>query len=209
MPAPTSATQAAAKEAAAAEAGRRDEETIRYRAVLDEVMGMALNLARIVHNRAQARAAEPDAPDPTPAFDRIARTVRRTVMLSRKLGEPVSPARPGPGRDTAGRAKPAPAKPLSKMTDAELDELIEAEGLDRLDDDALEALEDRPIGELIAELARAAGTPPRAVPAAAAHSAPRNTPRNTQAWQPGAPPDSDASPGPKPPPSRTGPGPPR
>ena len=62
-----------------------------YRHVLHELIDMGADLARLVHQRAKAEAAVPadaPAPDATIAFDRIARSVRRTIALARTLDEP-------------------------------------------------------------------------------------------------------------------------
>ncbi len=66
---------------------------------------MGTDLAEAVHRQALAEPAatpqtqpeqEPAAPTPTPtqaiSFDRLARTVRRTIALARKLSEPAREA---------------------------------------------------------------------------------------------------------------------
>ena len=193
------------------EAQRRAAAKERHRAILEELLDLAMDLARTVHHQAELRANDVTAPDPTPAFDRVARTVRRTVMLVHKLDEPAAaPRAPGAGPR-------AVTKPVEKMTDAELDELIEAEGLDRLDDDPGEDFDNRSVGELLAELARHAGIPPRP-------AAPGSPFRHAETSQPGPPPPrgkavtpqpgaagtlpAPGAAGPDPPPGQSGAGPP-
>ncbi len=92
-------------------ARQRDEDAQYYRQVLRKFIAMATDLAEAVHRQALAEPAapqtapqnqpedEPAAPNPTPSqattFDRLARTVRRTIALARKLSEPAREA-PGP-----------------------------------------------------------------------------------------------------------------
>ena len=81
-------------------ARQRDEDAQYYRGILHELVEMATDIARAVHRQATAEQpaehgpAQALAPDPTIAFDRIARTIRRTIALARKLAEPapLSPA---------------------------------------------------------------------------------------------------------------------
>ncbi len=94
-------------------ARQRDEDAQYYRQVLHKFITMATDLAEAVHRQALAEPAaapqpaapgsqpenEPAAPSPTPnqaiTFDRLARTVRRTIALARTLSEPAREA-PGP-----------------------------------------------------------------------------------------------------------------
>ncbi len=89
-------------------ARQRDEDAQYYRQVLHKLIAMGTDLAEAVHRQALAEPAaaaqcqpedEPAAPSPTPtqatSFDRLARTVRRTIALARKLSEPAREA-PGP-----------------------------------------------------------------------------------------------------------------
>ncbi len=91
---------------------QRDEDAQYYRAVLHKFIAMGTDLAEAVHRQALAEPAAatqsasqsqpedaPAAPNPSPSqaitFDRLARTVRRTIALARKLSEPAREA-PGP-----------------------------------------------------------------------------------------------------------------
>ena len=93
-------------------ARQRDEDAQYYRQVLHKFIAMGTDLAEAVHRQALAEPAaaphsspqsqpedQPAAPSPSPSqattFDRLARTVRRTIALARKLSEPDREA-PGP-----------------------------------------------------------------------------------------------------------------
>ena len=71
------------------------ESTGFYLQVLHELINMGTDLARAVHQQATADAGEDTtvaaeaALDPTIAFDRIARTIRRTIVLARHVAEPL------------------------------------------------------------------------------------------------------------------------
>ena len=86
-----------------AEADQQAEDAQYYRRVLHELIDIGADLARMVHQQAKAQAeagvpaAEP-APDATIAFDRIARTIRRSIALARTLGEPVPAPASHPGQ---------------------------------------------------------------------------------------------------------------
>ena len=98
-------------------ATQRDEDAQYYRGILHELVEMATDIARAVHRQATAEqpaehgpesdgqpAASP-TPDPSIAFDRIARTIRRTIALARKITDPAptSPAQGAHQRRTAAR----------------------------------------------------------------------------------------------------------
>ena len=112
---PTEPTDAAQLEAA--RDARREQDRDYYRAMLHELADMAMDLARAVHRQATqpspedttaqpapASAALPNAAAAATAFDRIARTVRRTVALARTLDDP-PPAPRGPRQDGPGNAR--------------------------------------------------------------------------------------------------------
>ena len=112
---PTEPTDAAAEREAAREA-RREQDRDYYRAMLHELADMAMDLARAVHRSATqpspediaqlapASAAQTNAAAAATAFDRLARTVRRTVALARTLDDP-PPAPRGPRQDGPGNAR--------------------------------------------------------------------------------------------------------
>ncbi len=89
-------------------ARQRDEDAQYYRQVLHKLIAMGTDLAEAVHRQALAEPAaapqsqpedQPASPSPSSSqaitFDRLARTVRRTIALARKLSEPAREA-PGP-----------------------------------------------------------------------------------------------------------------
>ncbi len=120
-------------------ARQRDEDAQYYRQVLHKFIVMATDLAEAVHRQALAEPAasqpttedQPAAPNPTPSqattFDRLARTVRRTIALARKLAEPDrAPAREAPG-------------PKLRLNECPLGECPKARRPDRAETDALHA----------------------------------------------------------------------
>ena len=84
-------------------AEQQAEDAQYYRRVLHELIDMGTSLARATHQQATRTPApskipaNDPAPDPTIAFDRIARCVRRTIALARTLSEPPpAPSQPPP-----------------------------------------------------------------------------------------------------------------
>ncbi len=108
-------------------ARQRDEDAQYYRQVLHKLIAMGTDLAEAVHRQALAEPAasqpttedQPAAPSPTPSqatsFDRLARTVRRTIALARKLSEP---AREAPGPKLRLNECPNARRPDCAETDA-------------------------------------------------------------------------------------------
>ncbi len=141
-----------------------------YRRVLHKIIDLASNIAQSLHDDAtQKRPAY--APPPTPeetqtlslAFDRIARCIRRTILLARNVAEP--PKAPAKSReatrkqilreveDAIDREAPPKAAPALR---AELMERLDApEFAEDLEHD----LATRPIEDIIAELCRDLGVP--------------------------------------------------
>ena len=150
------------------------DEAAYYKAILHELVDMAADIARTVHQQARrqaARAAEaqtaalppPPAandrePDLTVAFDRIARTIRRTIALAQSLDLPPKPA--------AARATPdriAARKRILRRVENEIHReakpgeqaALRAELRERLDSpDLADDLETRPIEQIIADICR-------------------------------------------------------
>ena len=159
-----------ANDASPSLANQRDEDAQYYRQVLHELVEMATDIARAVHRQA---ISEPDkepaaapTPDPTIAFDRIARTLRRTIALARKLSEPARPApverstEPSHQRRAAARKQiiRAVEDTIQRETDGPEAEALHAELRERLDDPDLEDdLDQLPIAEIIRDICRDLG----------------------------------------------------
>ena len=159
-------------------ATQRDEDAQYYRQVLHELVEIGARLARAIDRQAAAApgaAPEPapaqaPQPDPTIAFDRIARTLRRTIALARKLSDP---AQPGPteraAADAQQRRRAARKQIIREVEDTihreahgpeaqERAESLHAELYERLDtldlDDDLDTL---PIADIVAAIRRDLG----------------------------------------------------
>jgi hypothetical protein len=144
----TAAAESAADHAA--------EDSLFHREVLNELIGLGSDLARMIHGQAKdqaaARYADEGVPDVTVAFERVCQTVRRTILLCRKVGEglPVraearDPVRPEVAQPGAER----PAEPAGAGDAAGL----RCELGDRMERPECEdALPGRPVGEIIGEI---------------------------------------------------------
>ncbi len=129
-------------------------EPARHAALLDELVVLGTDLARQIHAAAGTTLPLDGA---AAAFDRVARAVRRTVALARRLDAP-APTRP----DTRTEARKRIIRgvedtiervaALSPAVGAERDALV-AEFAERLDDPALEEeIDHRPAAEIIADI---------------------------------------------------------
>jgi hypothetical protein len=145
-----------------------------YLQVLHELIDMGTDLARAVHRQATADAGEGTAiaagvaPDPTIAFDRIARTIRRTIVLARHVAEPLPErvASHDAHKRIAARkqiiravedAIESKAYGAAWMNDEEADGL-RAELMDRLDGPDLDGFDlNRPVADIIADICRDLG----------------------------------------------------
>ena len=162
-------------------AAQQAEDAQYYRHVLHELIDMGASLARGIHQQAAADP-HPDpsngalsAEDPALAFDRIARCVRRTILLARSLAEPVPQPKPAPPGRTAARKRiirevedaiHREAKgPRAEALGAEFAERLDAPDLD--DDIAA-----RPIAEIINDICRDLGLAAQPF----SHSGKRRTP---------------------------------
>ena len=127
-----------------------EQEAQHYRAVLRKLVDIAMEHA----------TALPPKPENAVPLDRIARTIRRCILLSRKLGEPLPTPRPTPIDRTAARKKilrDVEDQIYRQASRAEAAPL-EAELRDRLDrPDVEDDLAQRPIHEIITEIARDLG----------------------------------------------------
>ena len=135
------------------------EDVAYYRRVLHELTDMGVDLARMVHGQAKAAADAGEeaaqAAALTVAFDRIARTVRRTIGLARRLDEMVPAAR---RRVAARRQIIRAVEDAIQDREPERREELEAELLERLDRPELDdEIDDRPVDVIIAEICRDLG----------------------------------------------------
>ena len=214
-----------------------------YRRVLHELIDMGADLARMVHAEARSRIdlrAEAQtaagsradrlaageltpAADATVAFDRIARAIRRTVSLARRLDEPV------PARETVQRAAAEHRAAARRLIIRAVEDAIQrqpsddaawdtegdcyAELEERLDGPDLDDdIDHRPVGDIIVDICRDLGIaaapgmrpwkrrPPADIAALCARAAarPGAGSRAPCAATPGDLPDADAGKGERP-----------
>ena len=213
-------------------ASQRDEDAQYYRQVLHELVEIGARLARAIDRQAAPESeAEPGAapgaapeqagqpapaptaaPDLTLAFDRIARTLRRTIALARKLSDPAQPSPTERAAADAQQRRRAARKQIIREVEDTIHrdvhgpeaeaqaESLHAELYERLDtldlDDDIDTL---PIAEIIAAIRRDLGiaahinsrgispwkrrTPQDVRDLCARAAGPRTTqPRTTQPW---------------------------
>ncbi len=137
------------------------EDALYYRRVLHELIDMGADLARTVHGQAMADDAGM-APELAVDFDRIARSVRRSIALARSLSEPVSPRA---AHDDAARRTAARKRIIREVEDAIQREAggadaeaLGAELYERLDaPEQDDEIGDRPVAEVITEICRDLG----------------------------------------------------
>jgi hypothetical protein len=149
------------------------QDALYYRSVLHAFIDMGTDLARQIHQQA---LSTPTPAEPAPsaahglaaAFDRLARAVRRSIVLARKIAEPAAPAAAGDHRSAARRhiIRAVEDTIQRSVPDAKARSLHD-EFLDRLDAPELEDdLQNRPVADIIAEICRDLGldAPPGAHP---------------------------------------------
>jgi hypothetical protein len=140
--------QPAAAESAADYAA---EDSLFHREVLNELIGLGSDLARMIHGQAKdqaaARYADEGVPDVTVAFERVCLTVRRTILLCRKVGEG-PPERAAPRRDAERGREPGVAAGAAAGLRCELGDQLERP-------EVAEELAPRPVGAIVAEIGEA------------------------------------------------------
>ncbi len=152
---------------------QRDEDAQYYRGILHELVEMATDIARAVHRQATTEhSADPTpatalpAPAPSPqqaiAFDRLARSIRRTIALARKLSEP-DRAPPSSKLRADGCNECCPS-PRQRRTDRAETDALHAEPCERpeepdfdADEDLDDDLDDQSFADLIASLRHDSG----------------------------------------------------
>ena len=171
-----------ANDASAAPVSQRDEDAQYYRQVLHELVEIGTRLARAIDRQAAAApattpeqagqpapaAAPAAAPDLTIAFDRVARTLRRTIALARKLSEPAQPSPAARAAAGAEQRRRAARKQIIREVEDTIHreahgreaeaEALHAELYERLDTlDLDDDLDTMPIAEIVAALRRDLG----------------------------------------------------
>ena len=147
-------------------ARQRDEDAQYYRGILHELVEMATDIARAVHRQATAEPAAAPAPAPTPdptiAFDRIARTLRRTIALARKITDPTPPRAAAQAAERRRLARKQIIREVEDTIQRRADgadaEALQAEFYERLETiDCEDDLANLPIAEIIALIRRDLG----------------------------------------------------
>ena len=128
----------------------------RHQDVVDDLIDLGHQLARLVVD--QAKTGVLSAIDATVAFDRVSRSVRRSILLARKLAEPRREI-----DRVAARKRIIRAVEDTIQRDDDADRMddsgtLHGELLDRLDTPDLEdEIGTRPIGEIITDIIRDLG----------------------------------------------------
>ena len=177
---PTPSLPEPADHASPTQVSQRDEDAQYYRQVLHELVEIGTRLARAIDRQA-APAPAPEqpgqpapapAPDPTPAltiaFDRIARTIRRTIALARKLSDPAQPSPTERAAADAQQRRRAARKQIIREVEDTIHreahgskaeaESLHAELYERLDTlDLDDDIDNLPIADIVAAIRRDLG----------------------------------------------------
>ncbi len=154
-----SATHTSSHAQPASPPAAHEDDDAYYRAVLRDLIERGADLARQLHQRA---AEHPEA-DLTIPFDRIARTIRRTIALARHIAANPPKARPPAADRTQAREKiirgvEDAIEVKRRLTPGTDTGILYNELHERLDDAAFERdLRTRPIDDIIEELVRDLG----------------------------------------------------
>ena len=178
------------------EAAPRAAERARHRAILNELIELGADAARMVHRQikvthdyeVETGTTVWPAPDRTASFERMARSVRRTILLIERLDEPARAPTSDDRRAVQDRAwRGVEAASACALVDDELEdapadaaERLDAERPERVDTlDSEDWLDARPMAELIAGICRELGLVAKQAgyrPARQWNSAPRPVP---------------------------------
>ncbi len=138
-----------------------------YRRVLHDLIDVGVELVRELPRQAvpgdgvQNRPQDGAEVEPSLAYDRLTRAVRRSIMLARAIAE--REAVPGQARaprraEMKRRVIRAVEDVIQRETDEAAGERLEAELLERVDSPEMEEdLDTRPVGEIITEICRDLG----------------------------------------------------
>ncbi len=145
-------------------AEQRAQDAQYYRRVLHRLIDIGSAMAETIHSQAQSQAANaaPDAPPSLvpshatrEAFERVARTIRRCILLAEKVAEPAKPR----AVDSAERRIAARKLIIRRVEDSihrdapeSERESLRAELVERLDAPEFQADLDRPIEEVLQEI---------------------------------------------------------
>ena len=164
--------------------GQQAADAQQHRQALRDLIGMGTDFARLLHGRATAQATQdahdappsqptntPPAPTPSPppadaliplaaAFDRIARAVRRCILLARSLDAP-APSACDPARHRAAARRRIIREvedAIHRTNEGDPADALHAELHERMDTPDLDDdLSTRPIAEIVTELRRDLG----------------------------------------------------
>ncbi len=133
------------------------EGTPNCRRVLSDLIDMGREMAAILCHQIRSQTDDPEAAQATvSAFSTLARTIRRTVMLHEKLGEPKKPRR----NSVAARKKIIRdvEDAIEHKAPPDEQEALHAELLERLDrPDLEEEIAERPIADIVTDITRDLG----------------------------------------------------
>ena len=154
-------------------ARQRDEDAQYYRGVLHKLIAMGTDLAEAVHRQATPKPSAEQAADPTPpaappapapsprqaiTFDRLARTIRRTIALARKLSEP-DRTPPGPKPHPTDHCADCCPNARQRRTDRAETDALHTEPCERpeapdfdADEDLGDDFDEQSLADLIASL---------------------------------------------------------
>jgi hypothetical protein len=129
-----------------------------YRRVLHSLIDMGAELAGLVLQQARSQGEAAAPADLAVAFDRVARSVRRTVLLARRLDEAPQPAPAQPRIAARKRILREVEDAIQRTAKGDAADSLHAELLDRLDaPDLDEEIDTRPVPEIIADICRDLG----------------------------------------------------
>ena len=141
------------------------EETQHHRQLLNALIDQAATLATHIHAQALATTEPGELHEATRAFDRVARALRRTILLAQKLAEPR--AAPRPATSTTTESRTAARKRIIRGVENAIDrtaanpreaDALHAEFIERLEGPDIDAdLDHLPVADIIDIIVRDLG----------------------------------------------------